>query len=156
MIAAAQHSAGRETLLLPDRDEPYGLVEVYEKLKYGLRDEIILDFGDCFLQFGVNPDTDSIVPRFHGRKFASRRGYRSVGGAAPWSRYLGEECGWTWLAINQQGYWDTALISFDAVIPNILLNVMASSLYVCAIGPLDTIVASTGKSKSKKETAKRR
>jgi hypothetical protein len=126
-------------LLLPDRLEPYRLHDVYERMIDGCRDEIVLSFGDCFLSFKAVPDTDTIEAQFHGKKFVAKRGCKSVCGDEPWSRYLNQDCGWTWLAINQQGYWDTALISFEAVVPNILLNVMASSIYVFAIGPMRTI-----------------
>jgi hypothetical protein len=137
MIARTQDIRSRDPLLLPDRDEPYRLRDVYEKVVHSCRDEIVLDLGDCFLQFTAEPDFDTIAGQFHGRPFGAKRGYRSIGSVAPWSRFLNKECGWTWLAVNQQGYWDTILISFDAVIPNILLNVMASSIYVCGIGPMN-------------------
>jgi Family of unknown function (DUF6334) len=140
MIALTRRVGSLDPLLLPDRDEPYRLHDVFEKIVDGCRDEIVLDFGDSFLRFSVNADTDTIVGKFHGGTVVAKRGYRSIRSAAPWRQYLNKECGWTWLAINQQGYWDTILISFDAVVPNILLNVMASSIYVFAIGPMEKIV----------------
>jgi hypothetical protein len=139
MITNARPKNGLDPLLLPDRDEPYRLFDVFEKIVYGCRQEIILDLGDSFLRFGVDPDTDSITAQFQGRPFGSKRGYRSMRASAPWSRFLNEECGWTWLAVNQQGYWDSILLSFEAVVPNILLNVMASSIYVFTIGPMEKI-----------------
>jgi Family of unknown function (DUF6334) len=120
----------RDPLLLPDRDEPYCLHDVHEKVVHGLREEIVLDFGDSSVTFVAEPDYDTIGCRFRNQPFVSNRGYRRVGAESPWSRLVDKACGWTWLAVNQQGYWDTALISFDAVVPNVLLNVMASSLYV--------------------------
>ena len=139
MIAAVRQDSRIDPLLIPDRDEPYLLQDVYEKVVHGCRGEIVLDFGDSFLRFTVDQDTDSIAGQFHQRALGAKRGYRSIASVAPWRKYLKKECGWTWLAINQQGYWDTVLISFDAVVPNILLNVMASSIFVCAIGAMDEI-----------------
>jgi hypothetical protein len=136
MIATASQNSSLDPLLLPDRDEPYQLQDVFERRVYGLRDEIILDFGDCFLRFKAEPDYDTITACFHGRAFGSKRGYQNIGSAPPWRRFLKKNCGWTWSARSQQGYWDTILISFDAVIPNVLLYVMASSIFVGTIGPL--------------------
>jgi Family of unknown function (DUF6334) len=130
-----------DPLLIPDRDEPYRLHDVFEKLVDGCRDEIVLDFGDSFLRFRVDVDTDAIIGRFYVQPFEVSRGYQRVGAAVPWGKHLNKAIGWTWSAINQQGYWDTVLISFDTVVPNILLNVMASSLYVFTIGPMEKIVA---------------
>ena len=155
MIAMTRPANNVDPLLVPDRDEPYYLHDVFEKIVLGCRDEIVLDFGDCFLRFKVDANTDTIAGRFHGKAFAVKRGYRRIGATAPWKQYLNQECGWTWLAINQQGYWDTVLLSFDAVVPNILLNVMASSVYVFAIGPMEKLVAGkTAKSKSNKKIAR--
>ena len=50
MNAIAQTFAGFDPLLLPDRDEPYFLHDVFEKVIDGCRDEIVLSFGDCCLQ----------------------------------------------------------------------------------------------------------
>jgi len=156
MIAMAAPNTSLDSPLLPDRDEPYQLRDVFEKRVYGLRDEIVLDFGDCFLQFKAEIDDDTITGQFHGRPFNSRRRYRSIGSAAPWRRYLKKECGWIWFALSQQGYWDTILISFDAVVPNILLYVMASSIHVFTIGPMERIVAEkVAKPKNNKKTAQR-
>ena len=119
-----------DPLVLPERAEPYCLHDVHEKVVDGCREEIVLDFGDSFLSFVVESNYDTVDCRFRNKPFVSKRGYRRIGSESPWGRYIDKPCGWTWLAVNQQGYWDTALISFDAVVPNVLLNVMASSLYV--------------------------
>jgi hypothetical protein len=139
----------RDPLLLPERIEPYCLHDVCEKVVDGRRDEIVLDFGDSFLSFVVEPDHDTVACRFHDKPFVSKRSFRRVGTESPWSQYIDKECGWTWLAVNQQGYWDTVLISFDAVIPNVALNVMASSFYVFQLG-------STDQSKTSKPKANRK
>lgn len=53
--------------------------------------------------------------------------------AAPWKKLLGKELGWTWVAINQQGYRDSVMLSFDGIVPTILLHVIASSIEVFTI-----------------------
>ena len=156
MIAMTPPVRSVDPLLLPDRDEPYRLHDVLERVVHGCRDEIVLDFGDCHLRFRVDIDTDTVAGEFHRRAFGAKRGYRSIGSAAPWRRYLNKHCGWTWLGLNQQGYWDTILISFDAVVPNVLLNAMASSLYVCSIGPMGRITAGkAAKPKTNTKSARR-
>ena len=115
MIALNRLVNTLDPLLLPVRDEHYRLHDVFEKVVDGCRDEIVLDFGDSCLRFSVDADTDSIMGRFQGTKFSAKRGYQSIISSALWRPYLEEECGWTWLAINQQGYWDTILIAFTAL-----------------------------------------
>lgn len=140
MIAVTRQ--GRDPLLLPDRSEPYCLHDVHEKIVEACRDEIVLDFGDSYLSFVVEPEFDTIACQFQNKPFRSTRGFRRVGSESPWVRFLDKEGGWTWLAVNQQGYWDTVLISFDSVVPNVLLNVMASSLFVFDINPIEKLVES--------------
>ena len=42
--------------------------------------------------------------------------------------------GWGWVAIDQQGYCDGLLLSFEAIVfPEIVLNVVASSIKVGAV-----------------------
>jgi len=156
MIAIAQPSSGLDPLLFPDREEPYHLREVYEKIIYGCRDEIILDLADCFLRIALDRDSDTITAEFHGNPFGSKRGYRRIGSTSPWKAFLNQECGWTWLAINQQGYRDSILISFEGIVPNVLLNVMASSIYVFKIGPMENLATKTTNHRTKDAKALRR
>lgn len=159
MIALNRQIGRHDPLLLPDRDEPYCLHDVYEKIDLCCRDEVVLDLGDSCLRFRVNPDTDEIVSRFQHKPFVARNGFERIGSSSLWSRFLNKTCGWTWLAVNQQGYWDTVLISFDGIVPNVLLNAMASSLYIFDIGPMekqafddsDAPVKTTGKKTQKKK-----
>jgi hypothetical protein len=130
MNLLARHPQNDDPLLLPPRDTPYVLRDVLEKTVYGCRDELILNLGDCFLRFRVDNDTDTITSQFRPLPFRSKRGYRSVQSAKPWKKYVGKECGWTWLAWNQQGYLDSVLLSFDGIEPNVLLQTIASSIDV--------------------------
>ena len=43
-----------------------------------------------------------------------------------WSRFIGKELSTGWLMQNQQGYADGALLSFDGVVPEVGLNVVAA------------------------------
>jgi hypothetical protein len=133
MPAAGKLPRARSAALLPDREEPYVLRDVYERVVDGCRSDLILRWNDGSLLFRADIDTDSLEAEFHVGAFALSRKYRSLRSTSPWSEYLGKSCGWTWLAVDQQGYWDTALLSFDGVIPSVLLNVMASSIYVFSV-----------------------
>lgn len=125
-------------LLLPNRDKPYRLDDVFEKVICGFcRAELILNFGDCWLCLKADPDFDTITAQFHRKKFSSARRYHSIGSQEPWRQYLNQNIGWTWIGVNQQGYWDSILINFDfrAIVPNILLYVMGSSIAVFSVVP---------------------
>lgn len=133
MNLLGRHPQNDDPLLLPPRDAPYVLHDVLEKVVYGCRDELILDLGDCFLRFGAEDDTDTIGCRFQPSPFRAKRGYRSIQSAKPWKKYVGKECGWTWLAWNQQGYLDSVLLSFEGIEPNVLLQTIASSIDVFTV-----------------------
>jgi len=146
MNLLARHPPNGDPLLLPPRDAPYVLHDVLEKTVYGCRDELILNLGDCFLRFGVDDDTDTITSEFRPLPFRAKKGYQSIPSAKPWKKYLGKECGWTWLAWNQQGYLDSVLLSFDGIEPNVLLQTIASSI--------DVFMVSLVKPRSASEPAK--
>ena len=50
-----------------------------------------------------------------------------------WKDFVGLPFGWGWVTINQQGYCDGLLLSFGGIEPQILINVVASSLKLCRI-----------------------
>jgi hypothetical protein len=132
-------------LLLPERDKPYVLKNVFEKIADGCRDEVVLDFGDSCLRIGVDINTDTLVLRFRSMPFRPTKRWVSLRSAEPWKKCDGKECGWTWLAVNQQGYLDTVLISFDGIVPTVMLQAIASSVEVFTITPAKTVaVAKTG------------
>lgn len=133
MTAVPKLPRARSPALLPEREAPYLLRDVYERMTEGCRAELILQWNDGYLLFRADIDTDSLEAEFQEGSLAPGRKYRSLRSASPWSEYLGKECGWTWLAVNQQGYCDSALLSFDGILPCVLLNVMASSINVFSI-----------------------
>lgn len=127
-----------EPALLPPRDVPYRLREIYELVTDGSREEIILALDNGHLVISADEDTDEISVYYQEADFRPPPAYRSLGSVWPWDRYVGKECGWTWIAINQQGYCDGALLSFEGIIPSILLHVIASSIEVFTISPVET------------------
>ena len=55
----------------------------------------------------------------------------------PWSRFIGKSFFWGWLTTNQQGYTDGALVSFDGVLPEVGVTVVASSLETVLVTRVD-------------------
>jgi hypothetical protein len=130
-----------DPMLLPPRDEPYILNDVFEKNVHGCRDAFVLDFVDCYLRIGVDINYDTLLFRFQSRPFKPTKRWVSLRSSEPWKKCTGKECGWTWLAVNQQGYLDSALISFDGIEPSIMLQAVASSIEVFTISPAKTAAA---------------
>lgn len=133
MTAVPKLPKARSPGLLPDRENPYVLREVYERVTDGCRAELVLQWDGGYLLFRADTDTDSLEVVFHEGDLGSSPKYRSLRSSSPWSEYLDKSCSWTWLAVDQQGYWDSALLSFDGVVPCVLLNVMASSINVYSV-----------------------
>jgi hypothetical protein len=120
--------------LVPDRDDGYRLVGVYETVADGCRVELILAFDGGTLTFRADPDYDTIETRFDATDLHPSEAQLPLSGTA-FDRFVGAELGWSWSAVNQQGYRDTVLLSFDGVIPNVAAHVIASSVEVYGIGP---------------------
>ncbi len=156
MSVLARHPDSADPLLLPPRETPYVLQDVLEKMVDGCRDQLILNLGDCFLRFGVDIDTDTITSEFQPSPLRTKRGYRSIQSAKPWEKYVGKECGWTWLAWNQQGYLDSVLLSFDGIEPNVLLNTIGSSIDVFVISLVEKANVSGRNGNGKRNTKTKR
>jgi hypothetical protein len=157
MNLLARHPQNADPLLLPPREAPYVLNDVLEKMTYGFRAELVLNLGDCFLQFGVDIDTDTIISQFQASPFRSKKAYRSIRSGKPWKKYVGKECSWTWLAWNQQGYLDSVLLSFEGIEPNVLLNAIGSSLEIFTIALVEkaTTAGTNGNGKRGAKTKRR-
>ena len=137
MAMVADALNGRSLLLLPQRDRPYCLRGVFEHVVEECRNELVFDLADCYLLLRVEEDFDSLGIQFLETEFNPQSGYRSLNSVSPWNRFMGKECGWTWMGINQQGYVDSVMLSFAGIIPNILLHVIASSIKVFSIMPVN-------------------
>lgn len=133
MASIAKDLSRPDPMLLPPRDEGYILHGVYEKIADGCRGELVLDCGDAYLQIRVDENTDSLCTQYHDTKFKRSRGHRSLAAVSPWDRWLGKVCGWTWVAVNQQGYFDSVMLSFDGIVPCVLLHALGSSIAVFTI-----------------------
>jgi Family of unknown function (DUF6334) len=133
-----------DPMLLPPREKPYVLENVFEKIVHDCRDEIVFDLGDCCLRIGIDINYDTLTFRFQPKHFRPTKNWASVRGSESWKKCIGKEIGWTWLALNQQGYLDTALISFDGIEPNMMLQGVASSIEVFAITPAKAVVNAKG------------
>jgi Family of unknown function (DUF6334) len=120
--------------LVPDRDAAYRLTGVFEAVIDGCRDELVVALGGASLAFQVDPDTDALEARFDATEFAPTADHRPLAGSA-FDRFLGCELGWTWLAQNQQGYTDSAMLSFGGITPGVLVHAIGSSVRVLGIGP---------------------
>ena len=122
-----------DPMLLPPRDAPYYLRFAYELVADGCRQEIVLDWGDSHLVVLVDPDWDTLNAHFHGHAFAPTAAYHAITARSPWDRLIGKECDWTWVALNKQGYCDLMVLSFDAILPQVLLHAIASSIEILTV-----------------------
>ena len=70
----------------------------------------------------------------HGKvQYAITTAGRRALGSAVWSKLVGKNCEWSWVACNQQGYRDSVMLAFDGIVPTVLLCVVASSIEVYSI-----------------------
>jgi hypothetical protein len=93
-------------------------------------DRVILNLDTEALWIAADPDDDSIEVGVASVGSLQSSGL-DVSRNQPWSELLGRPLGWGWIAINQQGYSDAVLLSFDGVVfPLIVLTVVASSIDV--------------------------
>ena len=130
MTTAAITSLVHNPMLLPPREAPYLLHAVHELLSNGCRTEIVLDWSDSHLFVRVDADSDTLHADFHDYPFVPSEAFGNLGACSPWDGQLGKECDWTWVAVNQQGYCDLLVFSFDVMVPNIMLHALASSIEV--------------------------
>jgi hypothetical protein len=96
---------------------------------------VILDFEQLSLVIKAKPDDDTIEIAVERDADISSRTYIDASISYPWRKFVGEPFGWGWIAINQQGFCDGALLSFHGIKPQLLLNVVASSLKESVIEP---------------------
>ncbi len=99
----------------------------------GSLDRLILAFGQTSLIIVADENDDSID--FTVSEITDPRGIGGVdaSGQEPWNNLIGKSFGWGWITVNQQGYCDGLLLSFKGIVPQIMLNVIASSIKVIMI-----------------------
>jgi hypothetical protein len=106
------------------------LREVYEREAERCRDTLILVFKSKLLSFVVNEDDDTLSVSCKKITTFDKRGLRQKNRSSTWRRFIGESFGWGWVTVNQQGYCDGALLSFDGITPDVCLEVAASSIEI--------------------------
>ncbi|WP_047488080.1 DUF6334 family protein [Terriglobus sp. TAA 43] len=97
----------------------------------GEGEEILLAFGADALIFRCNEDSDAIAVTFE--TIPKLEDADDLTTDPAWSCFIGKELSTGWLMQNQQGYGDGALLSFDGVVPEVGLNVVAAAFEVLEI-----------------------
>jgi hypothetical protein len=113
--------------------EDLRLVGVFERITDGCRDVIVLKFPDAVLALAVDADTDTIEVRCHDAASFDLADLTCINDAPPWPSLCGKSFGWGWVTINQQGYQDGVVLSFNGLEPSVMLNVAAASLGMYSI-----------------------
>lgn len=98
----------------------------------GSLEKLIFDFGSVFLTVKANEDDDTVGLSVLPPDQLTIEGH-DVADVQPWRDFIGRSFGWGWLIMNQQGYIDGVLLGFDGIDPQLLLNVVASSIKVSRI-----------------------
>jgi len=98
-------------------------------------DKIILRFDQDSLVMEAEPYDDTLVFHLTRNEDLNINGWIDASQFEPWSGFIGKPFGWGWVTINQQDALDGVLLSFDGIIPQLMLNVMASSIVESIIHP---------------------
>jgi hypothetical protein len=113
------------------------LREVYERETEQCRDGLILVFTTKLLVFEADEEDDTVSVSEGDVK--TLRKYRSFKKSrlGSWKQLIGKAFGWGWITVDQQGYCDGILLSFDGITPNILFEVIASTIEISSVVPFD-------------------
>ncbi len=106
---------------------------VWQGFTEGSLDRMVLIFNQVSLIVIANEDDDSIDFTTADTTEGSDLGDINASLSEPWRTFIGKPFGWGWVTVNQQGYCDGLLLSFGGIIPQIVLNVRASSIYIDSI-----------------------
>jgi hypothetical protein len=104
------------------------LLRVWQFEAEGSVDRLVLDFPSTSLLITADEDDDSITCSIAKGTTVDQGCAIDVSGREPWESFIGRAFGWGWVTVNQQGYCDGLLLSFDGIVPELVLNVMASSI----------------------------
>ncbi len=110
----------------------HALRRIQQVILEGSLASLTFDFGSMFLTAKANEDDDTVDIAISPSNQLATDG-TDVSGVQPWSDFIGRSFGWGWLIVNQQGYNDGVLLSFDGIDPQLLLNVIASSIKVSRV-----------------------
>jgi len=111
-------------------DEP--LQAVWYVYRDASLESVTLDFGVTSLAIMADENDDTIDLSIVQ---TDRRDTRSASGnhLDIWKQFIGKRFGWGWITVNQQGYCDGLLLSFEGVLPQLAVSVVASSIKVATI-----------------------
>lgn len=131
----ANKNQGIEAFSALAGDQPEALANVDEEIVDGCRAALVLNFTTKCLRLHANPDDDTLIVSAAAISDPLLARLSRVSNRRPWSDLLGKTFGWGWLTVNQQGYCDGALLSFDTLEPCLLVSVAASNIRVHVIEP---------------------
>jgi hypothetical protein len=94
---------------------------------------LVLTFETARLIVSANGDDDTVEVASDPIAQAKQIEGEDVSGERPWDSVIGKPFGWGWVTVNQQGYCDGLLIGFGAVVPQISLCVVASSIKIACV-----------------------
>jgi hypothetical protein len=99
----------------------------------------VAPFEKRSLLIQVNPDDDTIRVTAGDVMEAAGAEYVDLSSTAFWRDFTGQQFGWGWIVTNQEGNCDGAMLSFGGISPQVLLEVVASSLKMHRVGEAETI-----------------
>lgn len=99
----------------------------------GCLNKLVFSFGPKSLVVVADEDEDTVAISIANTDVLELSVASDVSATPLWRPLLGKPFGWGYIVINQQGYCDGLLLSFGGIRPNVLLNVIASSIRVSAI-----------------------
>ena len=113
------------------------LKSVCQVLDEGSLQKLILDFGAVLLTVTANEDDDTVdLAAVSADQSTLKLDGQDISSLEPWTEFIGRSFGWGWLIMNQQGYIDGVLLSFSGLDPQLLMNVIASSIKISQIARL--------------------
>jgi hypothetical protein len=96
----------------------------------GSRVSIVLECGSRTLTLRADENDDTVNIFLDGIADFTVDQVEIVDEQEPWKEFIGQEFGWGWIMVNQQGYLDGVVLSFGGIVPQLMITVMASSLKV--------------------------
>ena len=96
----------------------------------GSLEKLTLGFESTALVATANAEDDSIDIEIANTHDVQNLGDIDASQLQPWKDLIGKPFAWGWVTVNQQGYCDGILCSFGEFIPQLTLNVVASSIKV--------------------------
>ena len=106
------------------------LQAVWQIYTEGSLGTFLLDFGSVSLIVVADENDYSIDFRIADATDLRNGVSVDVSHQEPWNSFIGRPFGWGWVTVNQQGYCGGLLLSFGGIVPQLVLNVIASSIKV--------------------------